>query len=129
MVLKTNYRFMKVKSIILSTFIKLPFVIKIFVLSILSGRFTQVLLYFGALYANACHVVFFFFCCAHLYFLCLFQGTFWRFNRLETQRPCEILTMETFLIYTKDFLVRRVLIYASHARWYLNSYPATIFLS
>ena len=30
-------------SAILSTFIKLPFVIKIFVLSILSGRFTQVL--------------------------------------------------------------------------------------
>ena len=32
-------------SAIRSTFIKLPFVIKIFVLSILSGRFTQVLLY------------------------------------------------------------------------------------
>ena len=32
-------------SAILLTFIKLPFVIKIFVLSILSGRFTQVLLY------------------------------------------------------------------------------------
>ena len=32
-------------SAILSTFIKLPFVIKIFVLSILSGLFTQVLLY------------------------------------------------------------------------------------
>ena len=32
-------------SAILSTFIKLPFVIKIFVLSILSGRFTQILLY------------------------------------------------------------------------------------
>ena len=32
-------------SAILSTFIKLQFVIKIFVLSILSGRFTQVLLY------------------------------------------------------------------------------------
>ena len=30
---------------ILLTFIKLPFVIKIFVLSSLSGRFTQVLLY------------------------------------------------------------------------------------
>ena len=29
----------------LSTFIKLPFVIKIFILSFLSGRFTQVLLY------------------------------------------------------------------------------------
>ena len=37
---------MQVKSIensaIIVTFIKLPFVIKIFVLSILSGRFTQV---------------------------------------------------------------------------------------
>ena len=32
-------------SAILSTFIKLPFVIKIFVLSFLSGCFTQVLLY------------------------------------------------------------------------------------
>ena len=32
-------------SAILLTFIKLPFVIKIFVLSILSGHFTQVLLY------------------------------------------------------------------------------------
>ena len=32
-------------SAILSTFIKLPIVIKIFVLSILSGPFTQVLLY------------------------------------------------------------------------------------
>ena len=32
-------------SAILSTFIKLPFVIQIFVLSILNGRFTQVLLY------------------------------------------------------------------------------------
>ena len=32
-------------SAILSTFIKLPFAIKIFVLSILSIRFTQVLLY------------------------------------------------------------------------------------
>ena len=32
-------------SAILSTFIKLPFVIKIFVLSILSACFTQVLLY------------------------------------------------------------------------------------
>ena len=31
-------------SAILSTFIKLPFVIKIFVLSIFSGRFTQILL-------------------------------------------------------------------------------------
>ena len=30
---------------ILSTFIKLPFVIKIFAMSFLSGRFTQVLLY------------------------------------------------------------------------------------
>ena len=33
-------------SAILSTFIKLPFVIKIFALSIVSGRFTQVLLYY-----------------------------------------------------------------------------------
>ena len=33
-------------SAILSTFIKLPFVIKISVLSLLSGRFTQVLLYY-----------------------------------------------------------------------------------
>ena len=33
-------------SAILSTFVKLSFVIKIFVLSILSGRFTQILLYF-----------------------------------------------------------------------------------
>ena len=32
-------------SAILSTFMELPFVIKIFVLSILSGRFTHVLLY------------------------------------------------------------------------------------
>ena len=32
---------------ILSTFIKLPFVIKIFALSNLSGRFTQILLYIG----------------------------------------------------------------------------------
>ena len=32
-------------SAILLTFIKLPFIIKIFVLSILSGHFTQVLLY------------------------------------------------------------------------------------
>ena len=32
---------------LLSTFVKLPFVIKIFVLSIFSGRFTQVLLYSG----------------------------------------------------------------------------------
>ena len=32
-------------SAILSTFIKLPYVIKIFVLSIFSGRFTQALLY------------------------------------------------------------------------------------
>ena len=33
-------------SAILSTFIKLPFVMKIFVLSIFEGRFTLVLLYF-----------------------------------------------------------------------------------
>ena len=32
-------------SAILLTFIKLPFVLKIFVLSIFSGRFTQILLY------------------------------------------------------------------------------------
>ena len=49
MVSKTNYRLMQVKSIaeysaILSAFIKLPFVIKVFVLCILSGRFTQVLM-------------------------------------------------------------------------------------
>ena len=54
-VFKTNYRLMQVKSIAKyskgehsatrSTFSKLPFVIKTFVLSILSGRFTQVLLY------------------------------------------------------------------------------------
>ena len=49
---KTNYRLMQVKSIaecehsaILSTFIKLLFVKKILVLSILSDRFTQALLY------------------------------------------------------------------------------------
>ena len=55
MVFKTNFRLMLVKSVaecskgehsaILSTFIKLPFVIKIFVLYILSGRLRQVLLY------------------------------------------------------------------------------------
>ena len=47
LVFKTNYRLMKVKSIakclehskILSTFIKLPFVMKIFVLSIFEGPF------------------------------------------------------------------------------------------
>ena len=33
-------------SAILSTFIRLPFVINIFVMSFLNGRFTQVLLYF-----------------------------------------------------------------------------------
>ena len=54
LVFKTNYRLMQVNSIaecskgehsaILSTFIKLPFVIKIFVLSNISGRLTQVLL-------------------------------------------------------------------------------------
>ena len=42
-------------SAILSTFIKLPFVIKIFVLSILSGRFTQVLLYNSKSYKNRCN--------------------------------------------------------------------------
>ena len=50
-VFKTNYRLMQVKvlqsaprghSAILSTFIKLQFVINIFVLSIFNGRFTQV---------------------------------------------------------------------------------------
>ena len=52
-VFKTNYRIMQVKSIaecfkhsaILLTLIKLPIVTKIFVLSILSDRFKQVLLY------------------------------------------------------------------------------------
>ena len=42
---KTNYRLMKEHSVILLTFIRLKFVIKIFVVSILSDRFTQVLLY------------------------------------------------------------------------------------
>ena len=49
---KTNYRLMQVKSIaewehsaIFLTFIKLPFVIKIFVLSFLSGCSNNVLLY------------------------------------------------------------------------------------
>ena len=42
---KTNYRLMEVKSIAECSLIKLLFVFKIFVLSILSGRFTQVLLY------------------------------------------------------------------------------------
>ena len=50
MVFKNIYCLMQVKNItecsaMFSNFIKLPFVIKIFVLSILSGRFTQVLLY------------------------------------------------------------------------------------
>ena len=55
MVFKTDYHLMQVKSIaecskvkhsaILSTFIKLPSVIKIFVLSILSGCLRQVLFY------------------------------------------------------------------------------------
>ena len=44
-------------SAILSTSIKLPFVIKIFVLSIYSGRFTKVLLYWKSLY---CHQVFYY---------------------------------------------------------------------
>ena len=39
------FRMLPLHSAILSTIIKLPFVIKIFVLSILSGRFTQVLPY------------------------------------------------------------------------------------
>ena len=41
-------------SAILSTFIKLPFVIKIFIFSILSGRFTQVLLY-NTIHYNTVH--------------------------------------------------------------------------
>ena len=51
LVFKTNYRLMQVKSIegehsaILLTVIKLPFLIKICVLSFLNGRFTHVLLY------------------------------------------------------------------------------------
>ena len=50
MVFKDDYCLMQVKRItehsaILSTFIKLPVVIKTFVLSICSGCFTQVLLY------------------------------------------------------------------------------------
>ena len=49
LVFKTIYRLIEIKSIadsaILSTFIKLPFVIKIVVCLFLSGRFTQVLLY------------------------------------------------------------------------------------
>ena len=50
MVFKTKYRLMQVKSIaehsaILLTFLKLPVVIKTFVLSFLSGHFTQILLY------------------------------------------------------------------------------------
>ena len=50
LVFKTDYRVMQVNSkrehsAILSTFIKLPVVIKIFVCLFLSGRFTQVLLY------------------------------------------------------------------------------------
>ena len=51
MVFKTNYRLMQVKSIaecstILSTFIKLPFVIKIFVLSIFEWPFYTGLLFY-----------------------------------------------------------------------------------
>ena len=50
---KTDYRLMQVKSIaehsaILSTFIKIPFVIMIFVLSFLSGRLRQALLYYNS---------------------------------------------------------------------------------
>ena len=54
MVFKTDYRLMQVKSIAeySKTFIKPPFVFKTFVLSILSGRLRQVLLY----------IDFFFFC-------------------------------------------------------------------
>ena len=56
LVFKPDFCLMQVKSVaecskehsaILSTFIKLPFVFKTFVLSILSGRFRQVLLYIG----------------------------------------------------------------------------------
>ena len=55
LVFKTDYHLMQVKSItecskgniLQSAFIKPQFVIKIFVLSILSGRFTQDLLYFN----------------------------------------------------------------------------------
>ena len=39
-------------SAILLIFIKLPFVIKIFVLSILSGRFTQVILYCSCIFRS-----------------------------------------------------------------------------
>ena len=58
MFFKTDYHVMQVKSIaeclkghpaILSTFIKLPFVIKIFILSIFEGRLRQVLLYLHVL--------------------------------------------------------------------------------
>ena len=55
---------------ILQSFIKLPFVIKIFVLSIFSGRFTQVLLYMTCLLSisdfvlvQRCHI---FICTASL---------------------------------------------------------------
>ena len=41
-------------SAIHSTFIKLPFVIKIFFCLFLSGHFTQVLLYYETLYAGNC---------------------------------------------------------------------------
>ena len=68
MVFKTNYRlnghrFFRMlpveHSAILSTFIKLPINIKIFVLSIISGRFTQFLLYIQlATTAKPSHVMF-----------------------------------------------------------------------
>ena len=45
MVIKTDYRLIQEQFALTSTFIKLPVVINTFVLSILSGRFTQVLLY------------------------------------------------------------------------------------
>ena len=45
LLLNAGQKYCREYSAILSTFIKLPFVIKIFVLSIFSGRFTLVLLY------------------------------------------------------------------------------------
>ena len=69
LVFKTNYRLMQVKSIaecskgttlehseILLTFIKLSFVIKIFVMSIFECHFTQGLLYTVLEWINSLHV-------------------------------------------------------------------------
>ena len=58
-VYKTNHHLMQVKSVaeMLSTFIKLPFVIKIYVLSIFSGRFTQVLLYRSTFYKPTYYIL------------------------------------------------------------------------